>query len=228
VGEISLRLVEMIDYVQDRYHPTHTTLLSGYRSPELNQQLRDSGAKAADSSLHIEGLAADLHFDGVDLKKLWIALREEKIGGMGYYKAQSFMHLDIGRPRFWEPQTSRVDQHLSAGNARVFARTDFDRYQDLKGARIRLHSVTALPLRIETRARTGTIALTLAAEGDQATIDGRCIVFSAPAAAYRLRVVDLAGAPVLKQRAPIVLSTCDPRVEATPDQIESNLVEVTP
>src|SRR6185369_10590324 len=86
VGKISLRLVEMIDYVQDRYHPTHTTLLSGYRSPELNQQLRDSGAKAADSSLHIEGLAADLHFDGVDLKKLWIALREEKIGGMGYYK----------------------------------------------------------------------------------------------------------------------------------------------
>jgi len=37
------------------------------------------------------------------------------------------VHVDVGKPRFWEAATSRADEDLSGGNARVFARTDFDR-----------------------------------------------------------------------------------------------------
>jgi uncharacterized protein YcbK (DUF882 family) len=228
VGEVSLRLVEMIDYVQDHYHPTGTTLLSGYRTPAFNQRLRDSGAKAADSSLHVEGLAADIHFAGVDLKRMWVDLREQKIAGVGYYKAQSFLHIDTGRPRFWEPQTSRVGERIAAGNAKVFARTDFDRYRDLRGALVRLHSVTAFPVRIATRAHTGATALVLAPADDDARVMDDCIVFSAPSAVHQVRVVELDGPPALKQRAPLVLATCAPRVEATPQTIESNSVELLP
>jgi uncharacterized protein YcbK (DUF882 family) len=228
VGEVSLRLVEMIDYVQDRYRPRTTTLISGYRSPAFNQRLRAGGAQAADSSLHIEGIAADLQFEGVDLKKLWVALREQKMAGVGYYAKESFLHIDTGRPRFWEPQTSGVGKGLSAGNARVFARTDFDRYRDLTGAVLRLHSVTAFPLRIARGARVGTTILMLAPVGEHAQIEDQCIVFSAPGHPHKLRVTEVDGPPILKQRASIELVTCDPRIEATPRTIESNLVELTP
>jgi uncharacterized protein YcbK (DUF882 family) len=227
VGEVSLRLIELIDYVQDHYHPATTTLLSGYRSPALNQRLRDGGAQAADSSLHIDGIAADLLFTGVDLKQLWIELREQRIGGVGYYAEQGFLHLDTGRPRFWEPQTSRVNERLSAGNARVFARTDFDRYRNLSGAIVRLHSVTALPLRLSTSGRVGPDTLVLAPLDDTVAVADDCIAFATAVPAYRLRI---ARAPdvALKQRAPIVLRTCAPRVEATPETIETNLIEMLP
>jgi hypothetical protein len=178
--------------------------------------------------MHVEGLAADIHFGGVDLKKMWVELREQKIAGLGYYKAQSFMHIDTGRPRFWEPQTSRVGERIAAGNARVFARTEFDRYRDLNGAQLRLHSVTAFPLRIATVARTGTTMVRLAPEDETVAVEDGCLVFRAPAAVYPARIVAVEGAPALKQRGPIVLSTCAPRLEATPDKIESNPVEIIP
>src|SRR5262249_52660761 len=106
VGSMSLRLIEMIDFVDDRYHPAQLSLISGYRSPEYNQALRDRGARAARASLHTEGLAADLAPSGLDLPRLWKQLRDLEIGGVGLYRKDGFIHLDTGRPRFWEPATS--------------------------------------------------------------------------------------------------------------------------
>ena len=81
-GPLSLRLVELIDFVQDRYRPSRLTLVSGYRSPELNQSLRGAGHRVAQASLHTEGLAADLHPDGIDLHSLWLELRTQAVGGV--------------------------------------------------------------------------------------------------------------------------------------------------
>lgn len=225
VGEVSLRLIELIDYVQDRFRPTRTVLISGYRSPTLNEELRGRGAAVAESSLHTEGIAADLQFDGTNLKRLWVQLRESKIGGVGYYAKEKFLHLDTGRPRFWEPKTSRIGERLSAGNARLFARTDFDRYGTLNGAAIRLHSVTALPLGVASTATAGGGAVKLAPADQHATMVNGCIVFREPATSYRLRV-EGADLPARQQRGPIVLATCAPRVESTPERIESNVVEI--
>jgi hypothetical protein len=83
-------------------------------------------------------------------------------------------------------------------------------------------------LRISSVAHTGATAVTVAPADEQGSIEDQCIVFSAAGGVYKLRVVDLDGSPALKQRAPIVLSTCEPRVEATPEKFESNLVEVIP
>jgi uncharacterized protein YcbK (DUF882 family) len=225
VGEISLRLIELIDYIEDRYRPERMVLVSGYRSPELNEGLRAEGRKVAKSSLHTEGLAADLQFIGLDLKKLWIGLRELRCGGVGYYERERFLHLDTGRARFWQPQTSKVEQNLSAGNARVFARTDYDRYANLKGAVISLHSVTALPLRISRRARFVDRNVTLEPLTEGVGESGGCFTIAYSGAAYRFRIGDV-DEDGTTTRERLTLRTCTPRVEATPAEVFSNPIEV--
>lgn len=228
---ITLRLIELLGYIQDRFHPRQMTLLSGYRSPAFNADLRAAGQKAAQASLHTEGLAADIAFAGVDLQRLWRQLRQLQAGGAGYYRTGKFLHIDTGRPRFWEETTSRVDENLAAGNARAFVRTDFDRYASVSGALLTLHSVTVFPLRIAPQAR-------LVADGSSAPLqsaplklepmsgpvdrDG-CLSIDAPDA-QALRVV---GAGTIAARGHIVLTTCEPRIERTPAEIESNPIEIS-
>jgi uncharacterized protein YcbK (DUF882 family) len=222
-GPLSLRLIELVDFVQDRYRPLRLTLVSGYRSPELNQTLRSAGHRVAQASLHTEGLAADLQPDGVDLRRLWLDLRALAVGGVGLYQADGFLHVDTGAPRFWEPSTSGVEKNLSADNARLFARTDFDRYADLAGALVRLHAVTALPLRVDRRARIGDRQLIIATVGEGIAADGDCLVIREPAERYEFKVATALSPPA--QRLPIRLHTCAPRIGATPREILTNPVE---
>jgi uncharacterized protein YcbK (DUF882 family) len=223
---VSLRLIELIDFVQDRAHPDRLILVSGYRSPEFNRALRAGGRRVAQASLHTEGLAADLQPQGVDLSRLWNDLRALELGGVGLYRADGFIHLDTGRARFWEAGTSGVEKNLSAGNARIFARTDFDRYADLQGAVVRLHDVTALPLRIRRDAQIGEHALRIEPVGHAIATQGDCYVIDAAADAYAFRVAT-SLAP-LAQRAPLRLATCAPRIGATPREIATNPVERLP
>lgn len=222
-GPVSLRLIELLDYVEDRYRPRSLTLVSGYRSPEMNRSLRGAGRKVAQASLHTEGMAADVQPAGLDLRKLWNALRGEKVGGVGFYKADGFLHLDTGAPRFWEAATSKVDQNLSKDNARLFARTDFDRYDSLEGAVISLHSVTALPIAVRATARLGGRELALVPRDSAVRADGDCWVFADPAPRYELAVATALPPPA--RREPIVLETCAPRIGATPAQVPSNPIE---
>ena len=222
-GPISLRLIELIDFVQDRYRPTRLTLVSGYRSPELNQALRSGGRRVAQASLHTEGLAADLQPAGLDLRRLWLQLRTLELGGVGLYQADGFIHVDTGRPRFWEAATSGVEKNLSAENARLFARTDFDRYADLDGAVVRVHAVTALPIRIRRTARIGDREITIAPAGSGIAADGDCYVIAEPADRYAFTVTSTLTPPT--RRTPIRLQTCAPRIGATPAEIVTNPVE---
>jgi uncharacterized protein YcbK (DUF882 family) len=245
-ADVSLRLIELLDYVEDHFKPREMLLMSGYRSPEYNAQIRDQGAQAAKSSLHTEGLAADIRFVGLDQHALWLGLRALDCCGTGYYKTGEFIHLDVGRPRFWEETTSRVGENLSAGNARVFARTDFDRYETLPGAVVSLHSVTLRPLRVARRAKlvgeSGSgeagreVDLEPASGAADATSD--CFVLAEPPATppdrfvvSRIEATAAAASPhgagkPHRERGRIVLRTCEPRLEATPETIETNLVEL--
>ncbi len=234
-GRVSLRLVELLSYIQSGYHPRQMILLSGFRSPEYNTDLRDAGRAVAQASLHTEAMAADILFTGLDMGRMWRQLRTRRVGGVGYYRQNKFLHIDTGPPRFWEATTSRVDENLSAGNARAFLRTDFDRYLRLEGALCSLHSVTAFPLLIAPHAKVvgpnGSLAITIApADTPVETRDG-CFAIVAPGAAYQFRIVSTA-APVGGVRGPneetrprVVLSTCEPRIEKTPAELESNPIE---
>src|SRR5687767_2814891 len=79
-------------------------IISGYRSPHTNTMLRERGGATtgvATRSLHMVGKAIDIRVPGVKLDHLRGAARSLKLGGVGYYPSSNFVHVDIGRVRFW-------------------------------------------------------------------------------------------------------------------------------
>src|SRR5262249_28351902 len=151
-AELTPRFVELLGYLNLR-SGRPLVLLSGFRSPSYNDGVRRRGLPASRDSLHTEGIAADLAFPRDLLEPLWLGVRDLGCCGAGYYAREGFLHVDVGLPRYWEPSTSRVDEDLSGGNARIFARTDFDRYVPGEMMLVRFHAVTLPPVRIERTAR---------------------------------------------------------------------------
>jgi len=78
------------------------SVISGYRSAETNARLRERGAGVARHSLHIEGRAIDVRLAGVGCAALAAHAQALQLGGVGYYRASDFVHLDTGRVRTWK------------------------------------------------------------------------------------------------------------------------------
>ncbi len=76
-------------------------VVSGYRSPETNAFLRKNDGGVAGRSLHMKGKAVDFSLPGCSLKTLHKAAVKLQGGGVGYYPALGFVHVDIGRVRYW-------------------------------------------------------------------------------------------------------------------------------
>ena len=221
-GRASLRLIEVLSWVQKTSRVRPLTLMSGYRSPEYKEDLRAKGARAAGGSLHTEGLAADVAFPRAVLRPLWMKVRALDCCGAGYYAKEGFLHIDVGKPRFWEPSTSRVEENLSAGNARLFARTEFDRYAKGEEIVVALHAMTVPPVRVGREAQfvvahQEPASVTLDAGG---TPGNSCVEVDASGATVRLRGMPGAGRGTLR------LATCEPRPERTPTVVETSVIEV--
>jgi len=76
-------------------------VICGYRTPETNEFLRTHTSGVAKQSLHMEAEAIDIRIPGVrtsDLRDAALALGR---GGVGYYAASDFIHVDVGRVRHW-------------------------------------------------------------------------------------------------------------------------------
>src|SRR5215470_17854534 len=205
---VSLRLIEVLSHLQKMAGGHPLVLLSGYRSPTYNQSLKDKGKQVAGGSMHTEGLAADLAFPRPQLPKLWHQIRDLDCCGAGYYAKEGFLHVDVGRPRFWEPQTSRVDENLSAGNARIFARTEFDRYATGEPIVLTLYAITEPPVRIARAARLvgatgGAVPATI--EGDHPAGADGCVDVESSGTSVRATLDDKPPAGHLE------LMTCAPR-----------------
>ena len=77
-------------------------VISGYRSPVTNERLRSRGGQGvARHSLHMEGRAIDVRMPGVPLQDLRDAALSLKLGGVGFYPREQFVHVDTGRVRSW-------------------------------------------------------------------------------------------------------------------------------
>ena len=76
-------------------------VISGYRSPATNEGLRERGHGVAVNSLHLTGQAIDIRLNGVALANLRDAALSLRAGGVGYYPASDFVHVDTGRVRHW-------------------------------------------------------------------------------------------------------------------------------
>jgi uncharacterized protein YcbK (DUF882 family) len=143
---LSLRLIEYLDFLEDRLCPGgRITICSGYRNPEYNRQLRDKGALAAEASLHQYGMAADLKMDGVPARRLWDYAKTLGFGGAGYYHGD-LVHVDVGPARSWDEQTSGVGTGISDHNKLIGLVTDYDVYLPGEAMALRFIRMTAFPI----------------------------------------------------------------------------------
>lgn len=76
-------------------------IVSGYRSPGTNADLRKHSGGVAKHSLHMEGRAVDIRMAGVSAKTIRNAALTLQCGGVGYYPSSNFVHLDTGELRTW-------------------------------------------------------------------------------------------------------------------------------
>jgi len=76
-------------------------VICGYRTPWSNQFLRGHGHGVARHSLHMEAMAIDIRVPGVPTVQLRDAALALHRGGVGYYAASDFLHVDVGRVRHW-------------------------------------------------------------------------------------------------------------------------------
>lgn len=77
-------------------------VLSGYRSPRTNAMLHAHSEEVASHSLHMKGMAIDIHLADAPLAQLHDAALRLKAGGVGYYPESGFVHVDAGPVRRWE------------------------------------------------------------------------------------------------------------------------------
>ncbi len=76
-------------------------VISGYRSPATNAMLHAESHGVAAKSLHMQGMAIDIRLADCDLNRLHSAARALRLGGVGYYPGPDFVHVDVGRVRYW-------------------------------------------------------------------------------------------------------------------------------
>jgi len=102
--ELDRRLLELLRQVALHNRGVRLEIVSGYRSPKLNEILRKKGHKVASHSRHSMGHAVDFRVIGLTPSKM----KEEILrvgweGGIGQYDKSSdlFVHADVGPKREW-------------------------------------------------------------------------------------------------------------------------------
>nr|MBS0019272.1 DUF882 domain-containing protein [Gammaproteobacteria bacterium] len=76
-------------------------VISAYRTPATNAWLRQRRNGVASRSFHMLGKAVDLRLSERSLRDLRQAALTLQAGGVGYYPARGFVHLDVGPVRNW-------------------------------------------------------------------------------------------------------------------------------
>jgi len=102
VGAIDPALLDLLHGLQQRTGSRQAfQVISGYRSPATNATLHRRSSGVAEHSLHMQGRAIDIRLAGVRLPDLRDAALSLQLGGVGFYPASNFVHVDTGRVRAW-------------------------------------------------------------------------------------------------------------------------------
>jgi uncharacterized protein YcbK (DUF882 family) len=95
----------LMDYLVDVANglgvPPAFSVISGYRSPQTNERLHAMSPGVSQNSLHMQGRAIDVRIPALDCTVLAARAQDLKRGGVGYYRASNFVHLDTGAFRTW-------------------------------------------------------------------------------------------------------------------------------
>jgi uncharacterized protein YcbK (DUF882 family) len=104
------RLLELLRALARKYPASRIELVSGYRSPKLNESMRKKGRHVASHSQHSLGHAVDFRIvpagadRAIDPRVLEKEIRDLGWdGGVGVYTLSSdwFVHADVGKNRRW-------------------------------------------------------------------------------------------------------------------------------
>lgn len=99
---ISTELLDLLHAIRTRLGTELLfQVISGYRSPVTNARLASAGSSVASNSLHMQGMAIDIRVAGGMLAHLRDTAVALKAGGVGYYPKSNFVHIDVGRVRYW-------------------------------------------------------------------------------------------------------------------------------
>ncbi len=103
-------LLDLLRTLSAHYPGSRIELVSGFRSPKLNEMMRKKGHHVASHSQHSLGHAVDFRVvppdaeRGVDPRRLESEIRELAWeGGIGVYPSKHdwFVHADVGPKRRW-------------------------------------------------------------------------------------------------------------------------------
>lgn len=102
VHPIDRRLLDVLGALRDRLETREAfEVISGYRSPGTNAKLVATTSGVASTSLHVAGMAVDIRVPGRPLAAVRDAAKALGAGGVGYYLDSNFVHVDVGRVRYW-------------------------------------------------------------------------------------------------------------------------------
>jgi uncharacterized protein YcbK (DUF882 family) len=102
VRSIDLPLLDLLYALRAQLQtdqPFH--IISGYRSPATNADLRKNNRQIAPQSLHMLGKAIDIRIPECNLNTLRETALALHGGGVGYYPRSGFIHIDVGPVRTW-------------------------------------------------------------------------------------------------------------------------------
>jgi len=111
VRPLDARLLELLRGLAADHAPARIELVSGYRSPKLNEMLRKKGHHVASHSQHSLGHAVDFRLVAAgettprDPREIEAAIRALGWdGGVGVYEGKDdrFVHADVGPNRRWD------------------------------------------------------------------------------------------------------------------------------
>lgn len=97
-------LLAMLRQLARRHPGAKIELVSGFRSPKLNEVLRKKGHRVASHSQHSLGHAVDFRLVGLTPREMRDEVRGLGWkGGVGQYDKPTdrFVHIDVGRERSW-------------------------------------------------------------------------------------------------------------------------------
>ena len=220
---IAIRLIALLDYLQDQLKGGMITIVSGYRSPTYNEGLRKKGRLAARTSTHLEGMAADIEMEGVEGKRLWESVRGLDCCGAGYYHTK-VVHIDVGPSRFWDETSTKVEQDLGARNKLVLLRTEWDLYRPGEEVRMTLGRITDYPIDVRGDGQlihSGQEVVRVRLEKGRTD----CLLIRNRSAARSLAwKIPKRIAP--KEKSRIRISFCRKPFPAMPERIDSNPISI--
>jgi uncharacterized protein YcbK (DUF882 family) len=99
---IDPRLLDMLATLHRRMGSVKRyEVISGYRSPKSNAMLHERTNGVAANSLHMYGRAIDIRLTDRPLSALRSCALDMRQGGVGYYPASRFVHVDTGSVKAW-------------------------------------------------------------------------------------------------------------------------------